>query len=260
MFMERIFNESTEKLKDLRKEITSWIILVFLTIVLFFSIPWIVTKFLNLTISKPFEAQRIALSKSNKTADTASGVEGTYINNIPFNEFEKLTNLSSVSFKRVDIQIPRIYVTSPIFNTSEYGNKLQDIWIDSLNKDELEEEFSSYKVYYDGNLIIENGKNYISEGATKNQIKSMKEMIVTELVTNKSFEKYNFKKWYVPNGGNDPTETKIRENGFVIESIFEQKDWKFNFLFGPEIYKLRAEFIMGNNELVLKKGSLEVNE
>ncbi len=244
----------------LRKEIMSWILLILLTICLFFSIPWIVTKFLNLTLSKPFEAQRVAISKSNKTADTASGVEGTYINNIPFNDFEKLTNLSSVSFNSVDIQIPRIYVTSPIFNTSEYGNKLQDIWIDSLNKDELEEEFSSYKVYYDGNLIIENGENYISEGATKNQIKSMKEMIVTELDTNKGFEKYNFKKWYVPNGGSDPTETKIIENGFVIESIFERKDWELNFLFGPEIYKVRAEFIMENNKLVLKKGSLEVIE
>ncbi|HEM5067185.1 TPA: hypothetical protein U1223_001823, partial [Streptococcus suis] len=167
-------------------------------------------------------------------------------------------NFSNVSFKSVDIQIPRIYITSPIFNTSEYGDQLQDIWIDSLNKDELEEEFGSYKVYYDGNLIIENGASYTSEGATKNQIISMKETIVTELDTNKEFKKYTFKKYYIPDEGTDPTEIKIIEDGFAIETVFEQKDLIPNIAFGPTLYTVRAEFIKENNKLVLRKGSMEV--
>ncbi|MGC4374928.1 hypothetical protein [Streptococcus suis] len=254
----KMLNKFTENSKDLRNELTSWFVIISLAFLLFLSIPWLVQKTLYFTLSKPFEAQRVAITKSNKTSDTASGVEGTYINNIPFNDFEKLMNFSNVSFKSVDIQIPRIYITSPIFNTSEYGDQLQDIWIDSLNKDELEEEFGSYKVYYDGNLIIENGASYTSEGATKNQIISMKETIVTEFVTNKEFKKYTFKKYYIPDEGTDPTEIKIIEDGFAIETVFEQKDLIPNIAFGPTLYTVRAEFIKENNKLVLRKGSMEV--
>ncbi|HEL2058346.1 TPA: hypothetical protein TY768_001535 [Streptococcus suis] len=243
-----------------RKELISWLVLILLAFLIFFSIPWLVQKMLFLTLSKPFEAQRVAITKSNKTSDTASGVEGTYINNIPFNDFEKLINFSSVSFKSVDIQIPRIYITSPIFNTKEYGDQLQDIWIDSLNKDELEEEFGSYKVYYDGNLIIENGASYTSEGATKNQIKVMKEAIVAVLNSNKEFKSYSFKKWYVSKESGDPTVTKIIENGYRIEAVFEKNDWSPNLIFGPTLYKVSAQFTEKNNKLVLQEDSLEVVE
>lgn len=256
----KMLNKFTENSKDLRNELTSWLVIISLAFLLFLSIPWLVQKTLYFTLSKPFEAQRVAITKSNKTSDTASGVEGTYINNIPFNDFEKLMNFSSVSFKSVDIQIPRIYITSPIFNMKEYGDQLQDIWIDSLNKDELEEEFGSYNIYYDGNLIIENGASYTSEGATKNQIKVMKEAIVAVLNSNKEFKSYSFKKWYVSKESGDPTVTKIIENGYRIEAVFEKNDWSPNLIFGPTLYKVSAQFTEKNNKLVLQEDSLEVIE
>ncbi|HFR3880610.1 TPA: hypothetical protein ACHVH5_002101, partial [Streptococcus suis] len=104
----------------------------------------------------------------------------------------------------------------------------------------------------------ENGASYTSEGATKNQIISMKETIVTELDTNKEFKKYTFKKYYIPDEGTDPTEIKIIEDGFAIETVFEQKDLIPNIAFGPTLYTVRAEFIKENNKLVLRKGSMEV--
>lgn len=256
----KLSNKLENLSKKMRNELISWFVLIVLAITLFFSIPCLIQNLLSFTLSKPFEAQRVAVSKSNKTADTASGVEGTYINNIPFNDFEKLINFSSVSFKSVNIQIPRIYLTSPIFNTAKYGDQLQDIWIDSLNQEELENEFDSYNVYYDGNLIIEDGKTYTSEEATKNQIIAMKKAIVTELNSNDEFNKYSFKKWHISEEGGDPTETKIVENGYIIESVFEQNDWKLNFVFGPTLLKVRAQFTEKNNKLVLQEDSLEVNE
>ncbi|HEM3713367.1 TPA: hypothetical protein U1D23_001456, partial [Streptococcus suis] len=74
----KMLNKFTENSKDLRNELTSWFVIISLAFLLFLSIPWLVQKTLYFTLSKPFEAQRVAIKKSNKTSDTASGVEGTY--------------------------------------------------------------------------------------------------------------------------------------------------------------------------------------
>ena len=65
---------------------------------------------------------------------------------------------------------------------------------------------------------------------------------------------------HISEEGGDPTETKIIENGYIIESVFEQNDWKLNFVFGPTLLKVRAQFTEKNNKLVLQEDSLEVNE
>lgn len=242
-----------------RREILSWIVLVILILLIFLSVPWVIKCFLDLVLSKPFESQRVAISKSNKSSDTVSGVIGTYVNNIPFSEFQKLTNLSSRSFERLDIQIPKIQVTSPIFDDKEL-DRLQDIWINAINDENLKEEFGSYRIFYDGDLVIEDGVAYHSDEATANEVKTMKKVILTELSVSEKFKKYKFKKWHVPTQGTDPTRTNIIKNGFSIESVFEVKDWIPDFLVDATKHTVKAEFTYKNNELILQKDTLEVIE
>ena len=146
--------------------------------------PFLTKKFLKLTFNAPFSEKRQAIIANNKTHDAASGIKGTFVNNVPMNLFESMTNISSKSFSKVEIQIPKIYVSSPIFNMSKYGEELQDIWIGSVNESNLEKEFKTFEIYYNNSLINKDGKVYSSKSVPYNDIEYMKDQLSNELKNN----------------------------------------------------------------------------
>lgn len=239
----------------------NWIILGVVIVGMFFLIPRAIEQFFKITFEAPYEAQQKAIQKANKTEDTASGIKGTSINNIPYNNFEKvLESLKSTSpeqFKSVDIQIPKIYVTSPMFNTDKKGDDLQDIWMSAINEGNLREQYGNYRVFYDKNLINDNGDEYSSEDAGYEQLNDMKEIIVSEIGSNNKFKDYQFKKWYTPKGGHDTAKASGRDNLYNFSAVIEIKDLKPNLIFGVSTKKVTAQF-KTEPKLQLIKNSLEI--
>ncbi|WEM61737.1 hypothetical protein P1T46_01760 [Streptococcus parauberis] len=222
---------------------------------MFIFTPILTEKFLVWNFERPFAAQRKAISESNKTFDTASGVVGTYVNNIPLNDFEKITNLSSKSFKSVDIQIPRIYISSPIFNTEKYGNELQNIWLTAIHEDELENQYKYFNIYYDKNKIADENRKYNSNDATSEELTDMKKLIIAELDTNSKFKKVKFKGWYESDKGGDKTKSTTSDGKhYNFSAVYEQK----NFKLGKQYRKVTAEFKKSDGKFALKDRSLKV--
>ncbi len=256
-FDSKTVDQAVKKSRMLRLEVMSWLILLVIVIGMFFSIPPLIKSFFQFTFGKPFLAQQKAVQRANKTADTASGVEGTSINNIPFNSFQSMINRTTKSFDEVDIEIPKLYVSSPIFNMGRYGDSLQDIWLDSINEDRLSKEFGKYKIYYNKNLVNDNGVQYTSKSATSNQISEMKKQIITELQINPKYSKFKFKKWYIPKSGSSTILATIVNGKYRFEAIMEVKDFKPNLIFGVTSKKITAIFI-DEPKIQLVKDSLEV--
>ncbi len=253
----KILNQAVTKSRMLRLEVASWLILIVIVIGMFFSIPPLIKSFFQLTFGQPFLAQQKAVQRANKTSDTASGVEGTSINKIPFNSFQSMINWTTKSFDEVDIEIPKLYVSSPIFNMERYGDSLQDIWLDSINEDMLSKEFDKYKIYYNKNLVNDNGVQYTSKSATINQISEMKKQIITELKINHKYSKFKFKKWFTPKNGSNTISATSVHGKYSFEAVMEVKDFKPNVIFGVTSKKITAVFI-DEPKIQLVKNSLEV--
>ncbi|WP_203268117.1 hypothetical protein [Streptococcus uberis] len=254
-------NEISERKNGTQSHYKVLNLLIFFLIIIILSIfvPILSEKFFIWTFEKPFSEQRIAISESNKTSDTASGIIGTYVNNIPLNDFEKITNLSSKSFKSVDIQIPSIYISSPIFNTEKYGEQLQDIWLSSIHEDELINEYKHYSIYYNKNKIKDDNGTYSHKDATADEVKQMKKEIVRELETNSKFSKFKFHKWYESKNASNPTNSSTTDKKhYSFSSTYEFKDHKMN-IFGGAAYKdVTASFVKKDGKIILKEGSLKV--
>lgn len=247
--------------KKLRFEIFSWLILIAMIAVMLYYVPKFVGYFFKSTFEEPYKAQQIAIQRSNKTEDTASGIKGTSINNIPYTDFEKvfesLKSQSPNQFKSVDIKIPKIYVTSPIFNYAKYDDKLQDIWMDSINETQLREQYGAFKIFYNKNLINDNGKQYSSDNANYEELEDMKDIILIELNTNDKFKDVKFKKWYVSEAGTEDVKASGTNGIYNFEATMETKDLKPDFMFGSSKKVVHAEFEVAP-KIELIKNSLEI--
>ena len=168
-----------------------------------------------------------------------------------------MINWTTKSFDEVDIEIPKLYVSSPIFNMERYGDSLQDIWLDSINEDMLSKEFDKYKIYYNKNLVNDNGVQYTSKSATINQISEMKKQIITELKINHKYSKFKFKKWFTPKNGSNTISATSVHGKYSFEAVMEVKDFKPNVIFGVTSKKITAVFI-DDPKIQLVKNSLEV--
>lgn len=132
------------------RSILNNLILIGLCLLLVITILSIAIPFFNQLIEKasPWYEQRVAISEKNNTNDIYSAISGSEVDKIPYTNIEQW--FSSQEAETIEVTIPKLINTSPLFQDDLYRDILKDTFIASINTKNLKESTKYYKISYDG--------------------------------------------------------------------------------------------------------------
>lgn len=241
----------------LMRSVLNNLILIGLSLLLVMTILSIGIPFFNRLIEKasPWYEQRVAISEKNNTQDAYSAIAGSEVDKIPYTNIEQW--FSSKEAKTIEVTIPKLVNTSPLFRDELYRDILKNTFIASVNEKNLKESTKYYKIVYDGAEIATFTNGTLTSSYVEEDIKQLEALLADnpELLAEKTADdkdkEITFTKF------EEDTPPKYSPDGLEIKLTGTFKSGGV-FGVGSKTYHLDAMFYYDDNRWKLDEESLEV--
>jgi hypothetical protein len=248
-------------INQIKTAITNFISLFIFVIVLIFAVIYIGIPSLGSLFNSlsPWNQQKQEISAKNNVRDAYSSIIGSNVGVISQNGF--ISWFSSKEAKEIDISIPKLINYSPLFDDDSNRSQLKTAFESSFNKDTSFQSAGTYKIFYDGELVV-GWKDGEKISSFKDLSKVQKKEILADLqkkIWNKSNVKFN--EWEkIGDQDNVDFDFKPSSNRVkIIGKFLDEGGWFFGV--GKKKYKLYVEYDLKDDDTpVLVDKSLKVEE